>query len=247
MQGYREDDGLFLESDTDEQLLIHIPFNTACKLSGLIIKSSGSEQVHSPPFSPPYHHCRRGSSRRSVLLPPLLLPLCLRCCCRSSILLRPLVPPQAPKRVKLFVNRPTMGFSEAADSAGLQEFDLGEKELAGEQLPLKCVGAGRGGGRGAWYGNEDFNLGGEGADWEHSSSVKCVGVSARSQARWVWPVLKGLGCHSGLRAAPSAGRGGAPERRGRRRGWSPDVEGCTAGAFRDEAACGAGVGFRVSC
>ena len=26
-QGYREDDGLYLESDTDEQLLIHIPFN----------------------------------------------------------------------------------------------------------------------------------------------------------------------------------------------------------------------------
>ena len=27
VQGYREDDGLLLESDTDEQLLIHIPFN----------------------------------------------------------------------------------------------------------------------------------------------------------------------------------------------------------------------------
>ena len=26
-QGYREDEGLYLESDTDEQLLIHIPFN----------------------------------------------------------------------------------------------------------------------------------------------------------------------------------------------------------------------------
>ena len=81
-QGYREDDGLLLESDTDEQLvralgvvgrwvgawvggglsvtgahppftlppppppplqLIHIPFNSACKLSGLVIKSSGTE------------------------------------------------------------------------------------------------------------------------------------------------------------------------------------------------------------
>lgn len=27
-QGYREDDGLYLESDTDEQLLLHIPFQT---------------------------------------------------------------------------------------------------------------------------------------------------------------------------------------------------------------------------
>lgn len=30
-----------LESDTDEQLLIHVPFNTACKLSGLVVKSGG--------------------------------------------------------------------------------------------------------------------------------------------------------------------------------------------------------------
>ena len=90
MQGYREDDGLYLESDTDEQvcacassaasrwrlalladgrlrrspsllstaadlaaalpppfcqLLIHIPFNTACKLSGLVIKSTKEGQV----------------------------------------------------------------------------------------------------------------------------------------------------------------------------------------------------------
>jgi hypothetical protein len=44
-QGYREDDGLFLESDTDEQLLIHIPFNTACKLSGLVIKSTKTDQA----------------------------------------------------------------------------------------------------------------------------------------------------------------------------------------------------------
>eukprot|EP00887_Chlorella_sp_A99_P001062 scaffold14.g1062.t1 len=89
-QGYREDDGLYLESDTDEQLLIHIPFNTACKLSGLVIKSSGSSSG------------------------------------------------QAPKKVKLFVNWPTIGFSEAADTAGVQEFELGEKELAGELLQLNA-------------------------------------------------------------------------------------------------------------
>ena len=71
LQGYREDDGLYLESDTDEQLLIHIPFNTACKLSGLVLKSVKSAE-------------------------------------------------QAPKRVKLFVNQPTIGFSEAADTAGVQ-------------------------------------------------------------------------------------------------------------------------------
>ncbi|KAI7836452.1 hypothetical protein COHA_009669 [Chlorella ohadii] len=89
-QGYREDDGLFLESDTDEQLLIHVPFNSACKLSGLVVKSTKS-------------------------------------------------PDQAPKRIKLFVNRPTIGFGEAADAAGVQEFDLSESDLEGQQLQLKLV------------------------------------------------------------------------------------------------------------
>ncbi|KAL4420910.1 hypothetical protein ABPG77_001251 [Micractinium sp. CCAP 211/92] len=89
-QGYREDDGLYLESDTDEQLLIHIPFNTACKLSGLVVKSTKSAD-------------------------------------------------QAPKRVKLFVNQPTIGFGEAADAAGVQEFDLSEEEVKGTQLQLKLV------------------------------------------------------------------------------------------------------------
>ena len=39
-QGYREDDGLVLESDTDEQLLIHINFSQAVRLSGIVIKST---------------------------------------------------------------------------------------------------------------------------------------------------------------------------------------------------------------
>jgi len=62
VQGYREDDGLFLESDTDEQILIHIPFSQAVRLSGIAIKSTAK-------------------------------------------------PTQAPKVMKLFVNRPTIGFA----------------------------------------------------------------------------------------------------------------------------------------
>lgn len=40
-QGYREDDALILESDTDEQVLIHIPFQQAVRLSGILIRSTG--------------------------------------------------------------------------------------------------------------------------------------------------------------------------------------------------------------
>jgi hypothetical protein len=62
LQGYREDELLLLESDTDEQLLIHIPFNQAVRLSAIVIKSNSK-------------------------------------------------PDQAPKKIKLFINNPTIGFS----------------------------------------------------------------------------------------------------------------------------------------
>ena len=42
LQGYREDAGLHLESDTDAELLIHIPFNQPVVLSGIVIKSTGN-------------------------------------------------------------------------------------------------------------------------------------------------------------------------------------------------------------
>ncbi|XP_020206574.1 PITH domain-containing protein At3g04780 [Cajanus cajan] len=37
-QGYREDDGLHLESDADEQLLLYIPFTQVVKLYSIVIK-----------------------------------------------------------------------------------------------------------------------------------------------------------------------------------------------------------------
>eukprot|EP00252_Welwitschia_mirabilis_P018130 TRINITY_DN40351_c0_g1_i1.p1 TRINITY_DN40351_c0_g1~~TRINITY_DN40351_c0_g1_i1.p1 ORF type:complete len:191 (+),score=30.92 TRINITY_DN40351_c0_g1_i1:160-732(+) len=42
-QGYREDDGLYLESDADEQLLIYVPFTQVVKLHSLLIKGPADE------------------------------------------------------------------------------------------------------------------------------------------------------------------------------------------------------------
>ncbi|GLT38810.1 hypothetical protein SLA2020_130320 [Shorea laevis] len=42
-QGYREDDGLNLESDADEQLLIYIPFTQVIKLHSIFIKGPEEE------------------------------------------------------------------------------------------------------------------------------------------------------------------------------------------------------------
>ncbi|EFJ06578.1 hypothetical protein SELMODRAFT_272267 [Selaginella moellendorffii] len=42
-KAYREDDELYLESDTDEQLLLYIPFNQVVKLHSVMIKSPADE------------------------------------------------------------------------------------------------------------------------------------------------------------------------------------------------------------
>ncbi|KAG2487672.1 hypothetical protein HYH03_013673 [Edaphochlamys debaryana] len=89
-QGYREQDELFLESDTDEQLLINIRFQNRVKLGSIVIKAIDEDK--------------------------------------------------APKTVKLYVNRPHMGFSDTSSVPASQELELSPAALAkGDPVPLKLV------------------------------------------------------------------------------------------------------------
>jgi hypothetical protein len=83
------------ESDTDEQLLLHIPFTQKVKLTGIAFAA------------PPSSAATKG-----------------------------------PKSVKLFVNRPHVGFSDAESTPAAAELsltaaDLEDGEGAGKTLPLK--------------------------------------------------------------------------------------------------------------
>mmetsp|Transcript_17635 Transcript_17635/g.49302 ORF Transcript_17635/g.49302 Transcript_17635/m.49302 type:complete len:170 (-) Transcript_17635:121-630(-) len=89
-KGYRENEAVYLESDTDEQLLIHIPFNQVVKLHSIVIRAPSDGT--------------------------------------------------GPKRVRLFINRTALGFSEASDEAATQDIELSEEDIsAGKPLPLKFV------------------------------------------------------------------------------------------------------------
>jgi len=88
-QDHRDDDSLFLESDTDEQLLIFVPFNQNVKLGELVLKSTEKAS--------------------------------------------------GPLKVKVFVNRHSMGFDQASGEPATQEFELTEKQLEGEPVPLRLV------------------------------------------------------------------------------------------------------------
>ena len=46
VQGYREDASLFLESDADEQLIVHVNYNTPVRISSILIQ--GPDDGHAP-------------------------------------------------------------------------------------------------------------------------------------------------------------------------------------------------------
>lgn len=85
-QGYRDDGGLVMESDTDEQLIIHIPFQNSVKLHSISITSDCGDR--------------------------------------------------APRRVKLFTNHASLGFSEASSETPVQQFDLTSANLIESQPVL---------------------------------------------------------------------------------------------------------------
>nr|XP_024374933.1 PITH domain-containing protein At3g04780-like isoform X1 [Physcomitrium patens] len=93
-QGYREDNGLYLESDADEQLLLYIPFNQVVKLHSLIIRGPPEEVM------------------RGVL---------------------------GPRTLKLFANRPNMGFSNVTDFPPNDTVIASLENLEGKPIPLKYV------------------------------------------------------------------------------------------------------------
>ncbi|KAI8470651.1 MAG: PITH domain-containing protein [Monoraphidium minutum] len=89
-QGYREDGGLFCESDTDEQLLFNIPFQQKVKIQSITIKGPAD-----------------GS---------------------------------APKSVKIYVNRTSMGFSDVDSVPAALSVSLsGAGSEEGETVVLKLA------------------------------------------------------------------------------------------------------------
>lgn len=87
-QGYRDDAGLFLESDTDEQLLLNVPFTQSTRLSAISIEGPEAE---------------------------------------------------GPRLVKLYVNRPNMGFSDVDTLPSAQDIVFTPETLTGTPIPLKIV------------------------------------------------------------------------------------------------------------
>lgn len=128
-QGYREDAGLYLESDTDEQLLLHIPFGTAVRLSGIVIQTKEKrEQVH--------REWGIGSAMWGVEQRKQLWLSFTHVADAATDIFPLSFTPQAPSHIKLFVNRPSLGFSEAADEPAQADFVLTNAQLAGETIPL---------------------------------------------------------------------------------------------------------------
>ena len=124
-QGYREDAGLFLESDTDEQLLINIPFTQGKGENEKNREMERKRGTRPPEMAslwrsplPRFAHPPRG---KKTLSPAVKL---------TSISIRAPEADKAPRRVRVFVNRPSIGFPEAESDPAAAEFELSAYSVA---------------------------------------------------------------------------------------------------------------------
>ena len=66
-----------------------------------------------------------------------MAPLAAAVKLNSLVIKGPNTDGKAPRRVKLFINRPSIGFSEAESEPAVQEFELEQKHLEGEPVQLR--------------------------------------------------------------------------------------------------------------
>ncbi|KAG6530869.1 hypothetical protein ZIOFF_004630 [Zingiber officinale] len=136
-QGYRDDDGLHLESDADEQLLIYIPFTQVVKLHSAVI--TGPEEEGAV-FS---------LLQSSTVKPacsfnyPLQVTLCKSATVGSmfhNVNAREVdYGFRCPRTVKLFANKEHMGFSNVNDYPPSDSLSLSPEDLKGKPVTLKYV------------------------------------------------------------------------------------------------------------
>ncbi|KAK2995963.1 hypothetical protein RJ640_026002 [Escallonia rubra] len=130
-QGYREDEGLNLESDADEQLLIYIPFTQVIKLHSIVVKGPEEEGAWKI-----IGHLLLSSlaSFRSSQAEAFL-------CGAWETLVRNIgeKTPLSPKTVKLYSNKEHMGFSNVNDFPPSDTAVLSEDNIKGKPVVLKYV------------------------------------------------------------------------------------------------------------
>ena len=123
----------YLESDTDEQLLIEIRFNQAVRLHSLRLLAKDQRM--------PCSHCRPGKAAAigapSQRCSAATAHSCLGCVrwCRGRH-----AAAFAPKAVRLFVNRVNLGFDEASSAASTQDLELTKADVNGDKnIELRFV------------------------------------------------------------------------------------------------------------
>ncbi|KAF7129679.1 hypothetical protein RHSIM_Rhsim10G0108600 [Rhododendron simsii] len=142
LQGYREDEGLNLESDADEQLLIYIPFTQVIKLHSIAINGPEDEGFAFLKIIDGGRMMHRTIITFSAMESPRdtewlrFLSLLQRIKFDSSEIAAEC---GGPKTVKLYANREHMGFSNVNDFPPSDTAVLSPEILQGKPVVLKYV------------------------------------------------------------------------------------------------------------